>query len=136
MKKYIVIVIGAAVSMVSASTVKSNQVIGDECRDQVVLNTTAEVSMELFGIWQTIDNEFVQISRDMDFKITFIRVGSTKTLLAKGFISAGSENTLSIDRTYPANETYISQYVLSPSKKTLVIMKPNSSEAWVLHKVQ
>jgi len=92
--------------------------------------------MELFGIWQTLDNEFVQISRDMDFKVSFMRVASSKALLAKGFITADSAETLSIDRTYPESETYVSQYVFSPSKKTLVIMKPNSNQAWVLHKVQ
>ena len=142
MKKFLITVGVLIASLVSLAHVTPQEEVAIDtncCNDttkEIESTATEEISMELFGIWQTLDNEFVQISRDMDFKISFMRVASSKALLAKGFITADSAETLSIDRTYPESETYVSQYVFSPSKKTLVIMKPNSNQAWVLHKVQ
>lgn len=142
MKKFLFTLATVTVSLTALAIVQPKEelnVTTDCCNDSITTtasNSTDEISMEIFGIWQTLDNEFVQISRDMDYKISFMRVASSKALLAKGFISAGTQNTLSIDRVYPEIETYVSEYVFSPSKKTLVIMKPDSTEAWVLHKVQ
>jgi len=98
--------------------------------------TEESVEMEFYGIWRTLDNEFVQINRTMDFETTFQRVSSKKQLMAKGEILNATEGKIEIVRDYPMRETYVSDYVFSPSGKTLVIMKPNSDKAWVLEKVQ
>ncbi|NVJ64237.1 MAG: hypothetical protein HWD84_08430 [Flavobacteriaceae bacterium] len=141
MRKFLLTTGALVASLISIAAVQPKEetkVTTDCCNNPIEVtasNSADEISMEIFGIWQTLDNEFVQITRDMDYKITFMRVAKTKALLAKGFIS-GDQSTLSIERTYPVEETYSSQYVFSPSMKTLVIMKPNSNEAWVLHKVQ
>jgi hypothetical protein len=138
MKKFLLTIGALAASLISIAAVQPNEEITVACCNNSidpVVKSTEEISNDILGIWQTIDNEFVQISRDMDYKITFMRVARTKALLAKGFIS-GDQSTLSIERIYPEVESYSSQYVFSPSKMTLVIMKPNSNEAWVLHKVQ
>lgn len=95
-----------------------------------------EVEIEMFGVWRTIDNEFVQISRDRNFDVSFMRVTSKKQLLQKGFLSKNEEGNLEVSRRYPKVENYTSEYVFSPSGKTLVIMKPNGTEAWLLEKVQ
>lgn len=95
-----------------------------------------DVEVEIFGVWRTIDNEFVQITRDMDFNVSFMRVSSKKQLLQKGFISKNENGNLEITRRHPIEESFISEYAFSPSKKTLVIMKPNGTEAWVLEKVR
>ena len=142
MKKFLFALATVTVSIVNATIVNTSEELKnttDCCNDTITaveLNPTDDISMDIFGIWQSIDNEFVQISRDMDYKITFMRVARSKELQAKGFITAGNATTLSIDRVYPENQTYDLEYVFSPSRKTLVIMKPNSDEAWVFHKIQ
>jgi hypothetical protein len=98
--------------------------------------TEERVEVDFYGIWRTIDNEFVQINRNMDFETSFQRVSSKKRLMAKGTIQSATEGKIEISRRYPKSETYTSDYVFSPSGKTLVIMKPNSDEAWVLEKVR
>ena len=98
--------------------------------------TEERVEMDFYGIWRTLDNDFVQINRNMDFETTFQRISSKRQLMAKGEIVNATEGKIEIVRRYPKNETYVSDYVFSPSGKTLVIMKPNSDEAWVLERVR
>ena len=94
--------------------------------------------VRFFGIWRSLDNEFVQIDRNDEFEMRFVRMGvvPNRALLAKGVITDTEGNVMEIEREYPKMETYQSIFAFSPSGETLVIMKPNSKEAWVLHKVQ
>ena len=93
--------------------------------------TTNEVEHDLIGIWHDeFNKESVQITRNVDFDITFTRVTGHK-LLAKGNILESNEGFIEVERMYPSKETYSLRYTFSPSRNTLVIMKPNSSEAWV-----
>ena len=98
--------------------------------------TPAEESedIRIFGVWRSIDNDFVQIWRDLD-GIKFQRVASNRSLQAKGEIVI-SEDGMEIQRDYPKTEVYTSDYVFSPTGKTLVVMKPNGQTAWLLEKVQ
>lgn len=98
--------------------------------------TEENVEMEFYGIWRTMDNDFVQINRNFDFESTFQRVSSKRRLVTKGLILEAKDGKVKIERSYPRNEVYFSDYVFSPSKKTLVIMKPNGKEAWVLERVR
>ena len=94
-----------------------------------------EVEHDFYGIWRTIDNDFIQISTNQDFQVVFRRIDKTRMLVSKGEILTAGDGTIKVQRDYPKNETYISDYVFSPSKKTLVIMKPNNEQAWVLERI-
>jgi len=102
--------------------------------------TPAEGNEDLrfYGVWQSLDNEFVQIHRGEDFEMKFVRMGviPNRALLAKGEITEVEGSSIEIQREYPMVETYESTFAFSPSGETLVIQKPNSKEAWVFHKVQ
>ena len=94
--------------------------------------------VRFYGVWQNLDNEFVQIHRGDDFEMKFIRMGvvPARALLAKGEITDVEGSVVEIKREYPMVETYESTFAFSPSGETLVIQKPNSDEAWVFYKVQ
>ena len=98
--------------------------------------TEGKVDINIMGIWRSLDNEFVQISRNMDFEVTFQRITSKKQLVAKGKINSATEGSIEIQREYPEMISYKSQYVFSPSGKTLVIMQPDGEHAWVFEKIQ
>lgn len=90
-----------------------------------------EVEHDFLGVWHDeFNKESVQITRNMNFDITFTRVTGHK-LLAKGNILESNEGFIEVERMYPSKETYSLRYTFSPSRNTLVIMKPNSSQAWV-----
>ena len=90
-----------------------------------------EVEHDLLGVWHDqFCNESVQITRNDNFDITFTRVTGYK-LLAKGVILESHEGVIEVERQYPEKGTYTLPYTFSPSKNTLVIMKPNSNQAWV-----
>lgn len=99
-------------------------------------NTENEVEMDFFGIWRTFDGDFVQITRNMDFEVTFQRISSKKQLMMKGKLNDTHEGKVEITREYPLIETYTSEYVFSPSKKTLVILQPDGEHAWLLERIQ
>lgn len=99
-------------------------------------NTENKVEMDFFGIWRTFDGDFVQITRNMDFEVTFQRISSKKQLMMKGKLNDTHEGKVEITREYPLMETYTSEYVFSPSKKTLVILQPDGEHAWVLERIQ
>lgn len=89
------------------------------------------VEHDLLGIWHDdLNQESVQITRNDEFEITFTRVTGYK-LLSKGVILDSHEGVIEVERQYPEKETYTLPYVFSPSKNTLVIMKPHSNQAWV-----
>lgn len=93
--------------------------------------TTNEVEHDLLGVWHDeFNKESVQITRNDNFDITFTRV-TGYNLLSKGYILESNEGFIEVERMYPTKETYSLQYTFSPSRKTLVIMKPNSTQAWV-----
>jgi hypothetical protein len=96
-------------------------------------NTTStnEVEHDLLGVWHDeFNKESLQISRNEEFDITFKRV-TGYTLLSMGNILESHDGLIEVERKYPQKETYTLKYVFSPSKKTLVVTKPNSNEAWV-----
>ena len=94
------------------------------------------VDINMMGIWRSLDNDFVQISRNMDFEVTFQRITSKKQLVANGKINSATEGSIEIQREYPEMISYTSKYVFSPSGKTLVIMQPDGKHAWVFEKIQ
>ena len=97
---------------------------------------TYEVEHDLIGIWHDeFCNESLQISRSEDFEITFKRVTGYK-LLSMGNILQSHDGSIRVERTYPEKETYELSYTFSPSRNTLVIMKPNSEQAWVFTRYQ
>ena len=98
--------------------------------------TEGTVDINIMGIWRSLDNDFVQITRNMDFEVTFQRITSKKQLVAKGYITEATEGNMEVKRYYPKTETYTSHYVFSPSGKTLVIMQPDGEHAWVFEKIQ
>lgn len=98
--------------------------------------TNDEVGVEFFGIWKTFEGEYVQITRNMDYEVIFQRVSNRKQLLAKGKLNDTFDGKIEIEREYPDNTIYTSEYVFSPSGKTLVIMKPDGKQAWLLEKIQ
>jgi len=104
----------------------------------LISNTTpiGEVEHDLIGIWHDeFNNESVQITRNMDFEVTFTRVTRHK-LLSKGNILESNEGFIQVERMYPQKETYQLRYAFSPSRNTLAITKPNSDEAWVFTRYQ
>jgi len=99
-------------------------------------STPLEVEHDLIGIWHDeFNKESVQISRDYNFNIKFQRVKGHE-LKSKGLITESHDGLIDVERNYPKNEDYTLQYVFSPSKKTLVITKPNSNQAWVFTRIQ
>ena len=94
-----------------------------------------EIDRSIYGIWKSADNEFLQISETLDFETKFTRYESTN-LASKGFIINTTEGTIRVSKHYPVKETYDLPYVFSPSGKTIVIMKPNSEQAWVFERIQ
>lgn len=99
-------------------------------------NTTGgNINHDFYGIWKTVDNEFVKIGMNSNFDVTFQRVNMNKSTLSKGVILNAGEGQIEIKRDYPQEEYYTSQYVFSASKQTLVIMKPDGKTAWLLEKV-
>lgn len=98
--------------------------------------TTEEVEHDLIGIWHDeFNQESVQITRNNNFDVQFTRVAGYN-LKSKGLILSSHEGFIDVERYYPQKETYTLRYVFSPSKETLVIMKPNSKEAWVFTRIQ
>jgi len=90
----------------------------------------------IYGIWRSMDNDFIQIWKSWDSEeVKFQRISSNRMLQAKGQILFSEEGELEIKRDYPMNEVYTSDYAFSPSGETLVVMKPNGEQAWVLEKV-
>lgn len=95
-----------------------------------------QVDINIMGIWRNMDGEFVQITRNMDFEVTFQRIASNRQLVAKGKINSATEGNMEIERQYPQVESYTSNYILSPSGNTMVIMKPDGEHAWLFEKIQ
>ncbi len=97
----------------------------------MLLTATSNVENETFptefyGVWQSIDNEFVSISNDG----SFIRVDG-KEVRAQGYLRQ-EDGKLYIKRTDIDEE-----YVLSYSKRNdvLVITKPFSTQAWLFFRI-
>ena len=80
----------------------------------------------IYGYWLNTDGEILLIQTDN----TFSRRNKSD-VLAQGKIVIDS-NKISVFRT-DTDEEYILEYFLG--KETLVVMKPNSDEAWLFTKV-
>lgn len=94
-----------------------------------------DVDFKFLGVWKSVENDFVQITRNNDFEISFMRIGGDRLLKAKGIILSAEEGTINVKRSYPVSQEYFSEYVFSPSGETLVISKPNSNQAWLFERV-
>lgn len=90
----------------------------------------------IYGIWKTMENDYIQIGVSRNFETTFERIGSDRRLQAKGTILNVTNDSMEVVRIYPKSETYKSSYIFSPSKNTLVITKPDGKRAWLLERIQ
>jgi hypothetical protein len=90
-----------------------------------------DVPFEMYGVWRSIENEFLKIYSDLDGKTVFQRV-KDRTVLATGEIKrVGNElHILRSDNT----EEYNLIFVLGESN--MVITKPRSDAAWLWDKIQ
>ena len=90
-----------------------------------------DVPFEMYGVWKSVENEFLRISSDINGNTKFQRVVGRK-LLASGIIKR-VENQLHIIRT-DSREEYNLIFIIGNGN--MVITKPNSDRAWLWEKVQ
>lgn len=84
----------------------------------------------LYGIWQSVDNEFLRIVTTFDLQIKFLRVKDGK-VLASGNLRP-VEGGIGVYRT-DIDAEYTLSYTLN--NRTVVIEKPDSHRVWVFTKV-
>lgn len=90
-----------------------------------------DVPFEMYGVWKSVENEFLRITSNMQGATRFQRVKGRK-LLASGEIRR-TGNELHIIRS-DKNDKYNLVFLLGSN--TMVITKPNSTRAWLWEKVQ
>ena len=97
-----------------------------------------DVDHRFFGVWKSLNGEFIQISRQDDFQVTFYRIdGLTRAMQSQGYIHETLEGEMEIKRQLPKMDTYTLEYVFSPSGNTMVVGKPyEKDKAWVFERVQ
>lgn len=97
-----------------------------------------EVDIRFFGVWRSLDGEFIQISRQDDFSVSFYRIeGKTRMMQARGIIEQTEEGLMEIKRQLPSQDEYTLKYHFSPSGETMVVMKPyEPNRAWVFERIQ
>jgi len=97
-----------------------------------------DVDHRFFGVWKSLDGEFIQISRQDDFQVTFYRIdGITRAMQAQGYIQETIDGEMEIKRQLPTMDEYTLDYHFSPSGNTMVVMKPHDRErAWVFERIQ
>ena len=93
-------------------------------------SSNIDVPFEIYGIWQSFDNEFLRISRDLDGKTIFQRING-RTMQASGTLSIvnGEMHIVRADK----KDEYTLAYFIGES--TMVITKPRSGKAWLWSKV-
>lgn len=89
-----------------------------------------DVPYEMFGIWINGEGEALKISRDGG-QIVFNR-RTTTTVLSSGYIKV-IDGELHVIR-YDKEDRYNLAYFIG--KKTMVISKPRSQQAWIWYRVQ
>ena len=90
-----------------------------------------DVPFEMYGVWKSVENEFLRITSDMNGATRFQRVQGRR-LLATGEIKR-INNQLHIIRT-DSREEYDLIFIIGNGN--MVITKPNSDRAWLWEKVQ
>ena len=97
-----------------------------------------EVDHRFFGVWKSLEGEFIQISRQDDFSVSFYRIdGRTRAMQSQGFIQETIDGEMEIKRQLPTMDEYTLEYHFSPSGNTMVVMKPyEPNRAWVFERVQ
>jgi len=97
-----------------------------------------DVDHRFFGVWKSLNGEFIQIARQDDFQVTFYRVdGLTRAMQSQGIIEETIEGEMEIKRQLPAMDEYTLDYHFSPSGNTMVVMKPyEKDKAWVFERVE
>lgn len=99
------------------------------------LNTGLNVEKETFpsefyGIWQSVDNEFVRIQTTFNFEVKFLRVKGGE-LLASGALTP-QDGRIHVYRTDIEKE-YTLTYTINGG--TMIVEKPDSHRVWVFSKV-
>jgi len=87
---------------------------------------------EIYGIWRSIDNEFVSIYTNSEFVTVFDRRSPGGQRLAYGTINY-KNGEMCINRLDTPDE-YSLAFIVGES--TLVITKPRSTQAWLWTKIQ
>ena len=90
-----------------------------------------DVPFEMYGVWRSVENEFLRISSDVNGATKFQRVEGRR-LLATGEIKRVG-NELHIIRSDRSVEYDL---VFMIRNGYMVITKPNSDRAWLWEKVQ
>ena len=85
---------------------------------------------DFYGIWQSVDNEFVRIQTTFDFEVRFIRVKNGQEL-------AGGTLTPKSGRIHVSRTDIDTEYTLSYiiNNRTMIVEKPDSHRVWVFTKV-
>lgn len=89
-----------------------------------------DVPFEMYGVWQSVENEFLRITTDINGATKFQRVQGRR-LLASGEIKR-VDNELHIIRSDNRQEYNL---VFIIRNGFMVITKPNSDRAWLWEKV-
>lgn len=90
-----------------------------------------DVPFEMYGVWQSVENEFLRITTDINGATKFQRVQGRR-VLATGEIKR-INNQLHIIRS-DSREEYDLIFIIGNGN--MVITKPNSDRAWLWEKVQ
>jgi len=86
----------------------------------------------IYGMWGTVDGEYVEIFPDNTFKRYNLRgLNKRKEILAEGYIEYDGER-LEVYRTDTV-DTYDLDYFMG--YENMVITKPRESEAWLWEKL-
>jgi hypothetical protein len=87
---------------------------------------------DIYGMWGTVDGEYVEIFPDNTFKRYNLRgLNKRKEILAEGYIEYDGER-LEVYRTDTV-DTYDLDYFMG--YENMVITKPRESEAWLWEKL-
>ena len=86
------------------------------------------------GIWAEFhSSETIQVFRSENEDVFFERF-LENILVASGQMDAG-ESEITVNRS-DIDTKYKLEYSFSPDKQVLSVMKPNSTEAWLLYKIR
>tara|TARA_B100001741_G_scaffold307822_1_gene303175 strand:+ start:222 stop:545 length:324 start_codon:yes stop_codon:yes gene_type:complete len=88
--------------------------------------SASENPSNIYGYWLNNESEILLIQLDNSFKRS-----DKFSILAEGKVEF-IDNTILVYRT-DTNEEYVLEYFLG--KETLVVMKPNSQEAWLFSRI-
>ena len=93
-------------------------------------DTAETFPTEMYGIWQSVENEFLKIQTNPDFETGFVRVKDLIPQASGTLVPADGEILVirnDIERMYQIS------YVIQGN--TMVVEKPDSNQVWVFNKV-